>query len=131
MRSRNIWNGNPILIHSGVCTTVLNLYKAICYSLNVDPPSGYLSPAVDILGTLAEIRSNASANKYESQYAFDTAIQTLIGTANEGHLSISTCSYSVFTWKQLAIVSISEDGVLIPNVYFYGNFPCVLCQATY
>lgn len=83
-----------------------------------DPPSTYPMPAVDILGGLKEIRQNASVGAYTSQYAFDAAITDLIGKAHNGHFTYTTRLISAFEYHNaLPLVSISEDGLALPQVY--------------
>ncbi|KAL1967220.1 hypothetical protein VTN77DRAFT_3511 [Rasamsonia byssochlamydoides] len=87
-----------------------------------DPPPGYLSPPTDLLGGLDLIRQKAAANQYPSQYEFDTELTQLINSANDGHLSISLCSTSVFGFLiDLPLVSVSTDGLALPELYTYND----------
>ncbi|PWY71795.1 hypothetical protein BO94DRAFT_608436 [Aspergillus sclerotioniger CBS 115572] len=87
-----------------------------------DPPSGYLSPAVDILGGLDRIQAQAAQGAYSSQYEFDSNITSLLSSANDGHLWATLCSTSIFTFTLgLELVSISTDGIKLPQIYTVGD----------
>lgn len=79
------------------------------------PPKTYLSSAIDILGGLDKI----AENDYSSQYDFDTDINNLINSANDGHLSVSLCSLGIFRFGRpaITIASVSKDGIEIPDLY--------------
>ena len=75
-------------------------------------------PAVDILGGLQEIRQNASTGTYTSQYAFDAVITDLVAKAHNGHFTYTAGLIGSFEYhNDLALVSISEDGLTLPHVY--------------
>lgn len=77
-----------------------------------------MSPPTDILGGLEIIQDLAMIGAFSSQYEFDKAIKVLLATANDGHLGIETCSLQVFEFSlDLPVVSISTDGVEIPQIY--------------
>ncbi|KAF4966323.1 hypothetical protein FSARC_5995 [Fusarium sarcochroum] len=80
-----------------------------------NPPDTYKSPAVDIMGGLEKIRET----KYSSQWEFDQAISALFGSANDGHLSATLCSFNkfAFTHGSQSLVSVSEDGLKTPELY--------------
>ncbi|RFU29719.1 hypothetical protein B7463_g6596, partial [Scytalidium lignicola] len=83
-----------------------------------NPPAGYLSPATDIQGGLATIRSRAAAKQYKSQYDFDIDLYNLINTANDGHFALFPCSPTTINFGlQTSLVSVSSDGVAIPELY--------------
>lgn len=75
-------------------------------------------PAVDILGGLQEIWHNASAGTYTSQYAFDAAITNLVAKAHNGHFIYVSGLISTFQYhNDKALISISKDGLTLPEVY--------------
>ncbi|KAJ6109035.1 hypothetical protein N7486_001269 [Penicillium sp. IBT 16267x] len=87
-----------------------------------NPPPGYLSPPVEILGGLATIRNMSTANVYKSQYDFDMDLTRLILSANDGHFSLEPCSFGILVWQtETTLVSISSDGVQIPKLYTYED----------
>ncbi|KAJ5601822.1 hypothetical protein N7510_011356 [Penicillium lagena] len=83
-----------------------------------NPPLGYLSPPTNLLGGLEFIEAMALIGEFSNQYEFDQAINLLLATSNDGHLAIETCSSSIFRFMlDLPVVSISTDGVEIPQIY--------------
>ncbi|KAK7422685.1 hypothetical protein QQX98_001473 [Neonectria punicea] len=84
-----------------------------------NPPDTYASEATDILGGLEKIRKT----DYSSQWEFDQAIDALFSTANDGHFYINLCSFSAFTFVRanLALVSVSTNGVEAPKLYTYAD----------
>ncbi|PLB51538.1 peptidase S41 family protein [Aspergillus steynii IBT 23096] len=87
-----------------------------------NPPSGYLSPAVDLLGGLDFIRQKALKKEFSSQFEFDTALQRLLSSANDGHLGLETCSQQIFLFENAnPIVSVSSDGLEIPEIYDFQD----------
>lgn len=87
-----------------------------------NPPSGYKMPPTDLLGGLDKIEKKAITGGYKSQYEFDTALDTLLRSAYEGHLSLDLCSLSIFIFKtNVSLVSVSSDGISLPEVYITGR----------
>lgn len=98
----------------------INFQSDLAYLKN--PPSTYLMPAVDILGGLQDIRQNASAGTYTSQYAFDAAITDLVAKAHSGHFVYTSGLVSAFEYQNdVALISVSEDGLALPEVYVAGK----------
>jgi len=90
------------------------------------PPSDYSYPSTDLLGGLDEISSRAAAGGYSSQYQFDLALNDLVNSAHEGHLFLHTCTTASILYQRgyperLQLVSVSEDGLQLPQVYIYGK----------
>ncbi|KAJ5622547.1 Interphotoreceptor retinol-binding [Penicillium herquei] len=82
------------------------------------PPSGYKMPATDILGGIDSIIDNVNNNSYSSQFEMDLDISNVINSAHDGHLAFTLCSQSIFNFEiDLPIVSISSDGLSLPDVY--------------
>ncbi|KAF4460234.1 Peptidase S41 [Fusarium albosuccineum] len=84
-----------------------------------DPPDTYSSSSTDIVGGLEKIRKT----DFSSHYEFDLAIYDLFNSANDGHLSISTCSLGIFTFSRenTSLVSVSSDGVEEPELYTFAD----------
>ncbi|KAL6886822.1 hypothetical protein GGI43DRAFT_418163 [Trichoderma evansii] len=82
-----------------------------------NPPIGSLSSTVDLVGGIATIRARAAANLYKSQYDFDRDLFQLISSANDGHLAITPCSFTIAFTHSTSLVSLSTDGVAIPRLY--------------
>ncbi|KAH8694281.1 hypothetical protein BGW36DRAFT_430295 [Talaromyces proteolyticus] len=87
--------------------------------LLANPPPSSLSNRVDLRAGLQSIRSYASRGLYSNQFHFDSDLMDLINSANDGHLLITPCSSTAFTFmaSDLVLVSISVDGVSSPQVY--------------
>ncbi|KAJ5794068.1 hypothetical protein N7457_000667 [Penicillium paradoxum] len=86
------------------------------------PPPDYPMPPVDLLGGLDKIQEKAAAGEYANQFDFDAAIQLLLNSAYEGHLSAGLCSHQQFNFeKETPLVSISSDGIALPEVYTYKD----------
>ncbi|KAL2842569.1 hypothetical protein BJY01DRAFT_249055 [Aspergillus pseudoustus] len=74
-------------------------------------PSDYFSPPTDIWGGMENIYHEAI-----------TGGSRLWKSAYDGHLSVSLCSQSIFWFKSaLQLVSISTDGLRLPQVYAYED----------
>ncbi|KAH8429119.1 uncharacterized protein LDX57_006789 [Aspergillus melleus] len=87
-----------------------------------NPPSGYLSPAVDLLGELDHLHQKALKQEFSSQFEFDTALQRLLASANDGHLVYSGCSQRIFQFTvPTQIASVSSDGLEIPEIYDFSD----------
>ncbi|OKL63579.1 hypothetical protein UA08_01260 [Talaromyces atroroseus] len=79
-------------------------------------------PAIDLFGGLQNIEEKAAANKYSSQFDFDSELHGLLASANDGHLFLGLCSLGIFTFRNpVALASISTDGFELPKVYLYGD----------
>ncbi|KZZ97734.1 hypothetical protein AAL_03698 [Moelleriella libera RCEF 2490] len=92
-----------------------------------DPPQAYLSPRVDILGGLDKI----AKTQFRNQFDFDTAISDLFNSVNDGHLFIRPCSQTIFRpIQRFKIVSLSEDGIKLPEIYAFDDVPNLLARQT-
>jgi hypothetical protein len=105
----------------------INFQSDLAYLKN--PPSTYLMPAVDILGGLEEIRQNASAGTYPSQYAFDAALFDLVAQAHDGHFIYVPALVGAFQYyNDIPLISISGDGLSLPKVYVQSkSFDLCVC----
>ncbi|KAK2592402.1 hypothetical protein QQS21_009885 [Conoideocrella luteorostrata] len=83
------------------------------------PPKTYLSSDVDILGGLDKI----AKTDYASHYDFDTAINSLVNSANDGHFAVRLCSLSIFQFgrQPYGLASVSKDGLAVPELYTYHD----------
>ncbi|OAL21631.1 hypothetical protein AYO20_11349 [Fonsecaea nubica] len=87
------------------------------YLLN--PPSGYLFPAVDLDGGLNSIQKKVEAGLYQSEYDMQAEIVALLTSARDGHLSFQIDLFSSFTFLRTAgdgLATISSDGVEEPQM---------------
>ncbi|KAI0150264.1 hypothetical protein GGR57DRAFT_504603 [Xylariaceae sp. FL1272] len=80
-----------------------------------NPPDTYNSPAYDILGALDQIASNY----YDNHFQFDRDLLRAINSANDGHFWFTPCTSMPFTFyrEEVGLVSISKDGVAVPEIY--------------
>lgn len=90
-----------------------------------DPPSGYLFPPVDIDYALAAIEEKVLAGEYQSEYDFQTELQSLIISVRDGHFYWLGDILGAFTFARLnaELVAISSDGVETPEIYFARKCP--------
>jgi hypothetical protein len=91
-----------------------------------DPPSEYASkiqPAYDFYANWNSIRSKASAGTYASEYAFGHDVYEAFHMAHDGHFVVYTDSYNtIFSYgRKTPLVSVSLDGVSIPEVFVYQD----------
>ena len=86
-----------------------------------NPPSSYQQPAADLLAALNLVQSNIDNGTYTNEYEFENALQTVIYSAHDGHLSLSAGALAVFSFgAQFSLSSVSVDGIEPPKVYFTG-----------
>ena len=86
-----------------------------------DPPTDEFGK-VDLLGGLADIQDRAENDGYSNQVDFDTDIRDLVNSANDGHLGLSLCSDSIFSFiADSELVSVANSSTGIPEVYVYGR----------
>ncbi|KAL7796134.1 hypothetical protein V8C37DRAFT_414417 [Trichoderma ceciliae] len=82
-----------------------------------NPPPGSLSATVDLQGGISSIRSRAAADLYKSQYDFDLDLNNLLSSTNDGHLFVDPCSFVFAFGNTVPLVSLSTDGIAIPQLY--------------
>ncbi|KAL9088905.1 MAG: hypothetical protein Q9165_005962 [Trypethelium subeluteriae] len=83
-----------------------------------NPPAEHPYPATDLVAGLNNLKRRVSSQSFSSQYAFEIALTELINTAHEGHLGPPSCvSPAIQFQRQVSLVSVSEDGVKLPQVF--------------
>lgn len=90
-----------------------------------NPPEGYLLAPVDLIGGMKQLRDQVSAGAFSSEIDFQTNLTSLIGQAHDGHLLFLADALNVFIYERSnlgQLVSISEDGTSIPQVYVLGRY---------
>ena len=98
----------------------LQFQSTLAYLKN--PPESYQQPAVDILGGLDEIKDNVDDGNYKNEYEFELAVQRLLYSAHDAHLTLFAGALAVFSFgSPLRIVSVSEDGISLPKIYVTGQ----------
>ncbi|KAH8895537.1 hypothetical protein GQ53DRAFT_856196 [Thozetella sp. PMI_491] len=86
------------------------------------PPEGYLMPGVDIIGGAQAIRQKLRNGGYTNQFEFTQEWQRLIYSVNDGHFNMAPNLNYVFKfYPYFKVVSVSEDGLQLPKIYFYGS----------
>ncbi|KAG4433289.1 hypothetical protein IFR05_011234 [Cadophora sp. M221] len=82
------------------------------------PPASYLQPPVDLLGGLDVIQTKIDIGAFENQYEFEATLQRLIYSAHDDHFDVAWGTLGVFAFgTRYRIVSVSEDGIELPQVY--------------
>ena len=84
-----------------------------------NPPSGYLLAGVDLIGGLEKLKTQVKAGAYKSEVLFESDLAGLLGETHNGHLQFLTDGLGVFNHQRNlgALVSISSDGIELPQVY--------------
>lgn len=83
-----------------------------------DPPPGYLYPAVDIMASLDAIQADVKAGIYRSEYDVQMDLYNLVVSAYDLHFVWIPDLVDVFKWRRRgALLSLSSDGLILPNVY--------------
>lgn len=78
-------------------------------------------PSTDILGGVDSILEKVHRNAYTNHFQMDLDLARLLDSAHDTHLSFHLCSQSIFTLAiDVPIVSISTDGLSLPQVYTLG-----------
>ena len=87
-----------------------------------DPPKGYLSEGVDLIGGLDEIAAKLDRG-YQSEFEFLADLYTLTSVrVRDNHFVYNTLLMDIFTFELgVQFISISKDGVLKPEVYLYDD----------
>lgn len=89
-----------------------------------NPPRSYQLEGVDIIGGLDAISQAISANFYQNELSFQLALNSLIGSANDGHFAFIPDIFKAFAFRippSAALVSVSADGKALPQLYTFGK----------
>ena len=87
-----------------------------------NPPAGYTEKPVDILGGLDLIAQKVKNGSYTSEWAVQSDISSLLNQAYDNHLSfISDMAFVIGFERNHSLVSISKDGVALPELYIYDD----------
>ncbi|KAK4224656.1 hypothetical protein QBC38DRAFT_514654, partial [Podospora fimiseda] len=91
-----------------------------------NPPSGYLSDPVDILGGLEIIASNLRGNgtkRYKNEFDFLTDLHDLTSVrVRDIHFQYTTLLLDLFTFRMgVEFVSISKDGLSVPEIFLHDD----------
>ncbi|CAD6442926.1 3be7d645-f545-49a8-9f74-de9323dcc10e [Sclerotinia trifoliorum] len=86
-----------------------------------DPPPDYPLPGADMLGGLAEIKDSINSGYYANQWEFEKDLYALGNILpHDFHVNLPLPLMSVFSFSTLdgPLVSISSDGLSLPEIYF-------------
>ncbi|KAK0736146.1 hypothetical protein B0T21DRAFT_175765 [Apiosordaria backusii] len=89
-----------------------------------DPPEDYFFPPFDMFSALAQVRQNLEADVYANEYDFQEDLYvSVFCPGHDGHFVFFPDALTrVFEWRrQLALVSISEDGASLPVIKIYED----------
>ncbi|KLJ11924.1 hypothetical protein EMPG_12928 [Blastomyces silverae] len=88
------------------------------------PPTGYLLPASDLVGELANIRKKVSKGSYKNEFDFQNDLSALARTTHDGHFNLQLDAASVFRFRRSRagpLVSASSDAKSLPKIYSYSD----------
>lgn len=90
-----------------------------------DPPQGFLSEGVDLLGGLDGIAQKLKAAAYRNEFEFLVDVYTLGDMrVRDGHFSWAPQLLDLFTFRRgVEFASVSKDGTTLPNIYLHGKQP--------
>lgn len=90
-----------------------------------DPPQGFLSEGVDLLGGLDDIAQKLKAAAYRNEFEFLIDVYTLGDMrVRDGHFSWAPQLLDLFTFRRgVQFASVSKDGTTLPNIYLHGKQP--------
>lgn len=87
-----------------------------------NPPTDYQQPAVDLIAGLNQIQAAIDNNLYANEYQFEAALQNVIYSGNDPHISLFGGLLSSFSFGTAhGLTSLSIDGVQLPKVYLTGE----------
>ncbi|KAF4637196.1 hypothetical protein G7Y89_g886 [Cudoniella acicularis] len=94
----------------------LQFQSTLTYLKN--PPSSYQQPGVDLIEGLATLQKGIDDNIFPNEYDFEASLQTLLYATHDGHVTLQAGVLQVFTFQSpYDIVSLSLDGIQLPNLY--------------
>ncbi|TVY18750.1 Peptidase S41 family protein ustP [Lachnellula arida] len=88
-----------------------------------DPPPDYFYPPIDIFGYLASVKANLENNTYANEYEFQEDLYNVFAKAHDGHFVFypDALTKAIEWGRQRSLISISNDGFSIPQIYLYGS----------
>ena len=99
----------------------LQFQSTLAYLKN--PPPSYQQPPIDVIGSLNTIQQRVQAGEFQSEYAFEVAVQEVVYATHDDHITLDAGILSAFTFgSPLRIVSASTDGIALPQVYIAGQW---------
>jgi hypothetical protein len=87
-----------------------------------DPPSGYLYPAVDMEGSLADILSDINNGHYKNDYDLQLDLWNLFQSTHDFHTIYQADLVYAFSYERGgSLISVSPDGVSKPSTYVLSD----------
>ncbi|KAM0492336.1 hypothetical protein ACHAP8_010023 [Fusarium lateritium] len=88
-----------------------------------NPPKSYNYPGYDMWAELSTIRSGIGSGKYKTEYDWQNDLfMRVFGPGHDDHMHIYPDLLDVFRWeRQVALGSISEDGLKLPVIKVYQD----------
>lgn len=88
-----------------------------------NPPAGYPLAGADLLGDLANLRSQVNSGAFTSEIDFERNLTNILGKPQDGHLNFQLDGVSVFSYQRPfpGLVSVSMDGTSLPSIYVYSK----------
>lgn len=82
------------------------------------PPQGYQQPPVDLIAGINAIQHDIDTNAFANEYQFEAAVQSLLFSAHDAHVSLNAGLLSPFYFgSSYGLKSVSIDGIQEPKVY--------------
>ncbi|KAF2811787.1 uncharacterized protein BDZ99DRAFT_497434 [Mytilinidion resinicola] len=122
--------GNQLLIEQ--LKVFLQWNSNTAYLKNPPRQFGYKEKAVDIMGGLDIISRGIKNGLYMSEYAAQIAIGNLLNRGYDNHLYYSADIGDIFIFERpIGLVSVSTDGVALPELYVYDDLNATANGATF
>ena len=88
------------------------------------PPATYYYAPHDVLSKLASVKANLEADLYVNEYAFQADLYQVFAPAHDGHFILypDLLTEPIEFGRGVPLVSISSDGVEIPQIHSYCEF---------
>ncbi|KAI5462801.1 hypothetical protein BGZ63DRAFT_351920 [Mariannaea sp. PMI_226] len=88
-----------------------------------NPPETYLFPGVDVLGGLKVMEKKLQNHEYKTQYEFMTDLRSIFAASNDNHFDYTPALLHLlqFARPDLKLISLSEDGIQIPQVFMFED----------
>lgn len=88
-----------------------------------NPPWGYLSEPVDLLGGLDQIKAKLQGDAYRSEFDFLADLHMLSRVrVRDSHFHAGSALLDLFSFKTGAeFVAVSKDGVALPEIFVQGT----------
>lgn len=85
------------------------------------PPPGYPLAGADLMGDIANLRSQVNSGAITSEIDFERNLTLILGKSQDGHLNFLLDGMAVFSYQRPipGLVSVSNNGTGLPDIYIY------------